>query len=127
MCAIIQANDHIRAICDLQLNTFFRRQLELPGGSIGLKIDAFGSHIAEFGILANQGISLKPARVGDDRAFPVTHFMQTTQGLDRAAARFLHQVECIHHHSLNVGILEILAVDTSHQAKGGIRQVNRKG
>jgi len=125
MGAVIQADHHIRVVAHLELDGFFRSELVFTTAPLRLKGDSPTVHPAEFWVLPDEGIRLEPTRIGNDWAVPAGHRMQPTQRPDHIRAGFLHQVESIHHHSLNPHHFQVSGVHCAHHPKSGIGQEDR--
>ena len=68
MRAVIEADEHIGAKIELKLDGFLGGELVFTLGSLGAEDDPPVAETAIFGVLPDQGISLKASRIGDDRA-----------------------------------------------------------
>src|SRR5216684_3266614 len=122
MCAVVEADNDIRAIADLKLDALFRRQMKFAVRPLRLKSNAFVIHIAVFAILPDQGICLKATGIGDDGMRPAGHAMQSTKRRDGRGPWTLHEMEGIHDYGLYAALLQVNAIDVAYYAQRGIRQ-----
>ena len=126
MRAVIQAENDLRVKTDLQLDTFFRGQQELPFAAFRQKGNAVIGQGAEFAVLADERIRLESAGIGEDGFLPARKPVQPAQGFDRGGAGFLHQVEGVHHQRLYAACSCGSRINRTHLPKRRVRQVLRQ-